>query len=144
MEPFLATLCEQLRSPQPPGPALDSALARLSRILAGLASALEIEYIGPFVGLGAGHQAFCLAVRAHTEAFGVYSWGVRVCSAQAHAGLRASWELARVARLRKPVLVQALPAFLSGYYEAVVAAGQDETLSGRRLRELAQALQAVS
>jgi len=145
MEPFLVTLRDQARTPRPrPDDALDDALARLSHVLSQLALALEVEYVGPFVGLGAGRKAFCLAVRAHTEAPSVQVWGARVCSADPHAGLRAHWDLAHVARLRKPVLVQALPAFLAGYYQAVVAADKGDTRSGRRLLELSQALGAAA
>lgn len=144
MEPFLVTLRDQAKAPRlVPDGALDDALVRLGHILAQLAEALEVEYIGPFVGLGAGREAFCLAIRAHTEAPGVQVWGARVCSAEPHSGLRANWELARVARLRKPVLAQALPPFLAGYYQAVVAADKGETGPGRRLLELSQALGAA-
>ncbi|MHB8254766.1 MAG: hypothetical protein ACYDEV_13955 [Acidiferrobacter sp.] len=141
MEPFLVTLRDWARTPRSmPDAALDDALGRLSRILAQLALGLEVEYVGPFVGIGAGRQAFCLAVRPHTEAPGIQVWGARVCSAEPHLGLRAHWDMASVARLRKPVLAQALPAFLAGYYQAVVLAHKADTRPGHRLRELTQAL----
>ena len=144
MEEFLVTL---RRHASPPGvkpdAGLDDALTRLSGVLDRLAGALAVEYVGPYVGLGSGREAFCLAVRAHTEAPGVQVWGARVCSAKPHAGLRAHWELARVARLRKPVVAQALPAFLAGYYQAVIKAGKADTRPARRLLELSEALSAV-
>ena len=141
MESFLSVLHDQARDPQRrPDKALDDALARLSRILAQLAPALAVEYRGPFVGLGAGREAFCLAVRAHEEAPGTAVWAARVCSAGPHRGLGAHWDLAAVSRLRKPVLAHALPEFLAGYYAAVAAAGKADTSAGRRLLALAQAL----
>lgn len=145
MEEFLVTLRRHAGGPAlRPDARLDDALARLDGVLARLAHTLAVEYVGPYVGLGAGREAFCLAVRAHTEAPGVQVWGARVCSAEPHASLRAHWELARVARLRKPVVAQALPAFLAGYYKAVAEAGKGDTRSGRRLRELTDALSAES
>ncbi len=143
MEPFLAIVRERAQAqPVVVDRALDEALAHLSRALAQIARAVKVEYQGPFVGLGAGREAFCLAVRAHTEAPDRVSWGVRVCSAEPQAHLRAHWEIARVGRLRKAVVVAALPAFVSGYYEAVQAAGKAHTRSGQRLADLVQALDA--
>ncbi len=141
MEEFLITLRRHAGAPGlKPDVGLDDALVRLGGVLAQLAQALAVEYVGPYVGLGSGREAFCLVVGAHTEAPGMQIWGARVCSAQAHASLRAHWELARVARLRKPVVAQALPAFLAGYYQAVVQAGLADTRPGQRLRELSEAL----
>lgn len=141
VEPFLAVLRHHAYDPGArPDPALDEALARLGGVLAHLAGALEVEYVGPFVGLGAGREAFCLAVRAHEEAPGVRVWGARVCSAAPHRGLAAHWDLGAVARLRKPVLARALPGFLSGYYSAVQAAAKADTKAGRRLLTLVAAL----
>ncbi|HUW98512.1 MAG TPA: hypothetical protein VMV40_06685 [Acidiferrobacter sp.] len=141
MEPFLVTLRDGAQAPAAGEDlAQDDALAQLSRVLSQLAAALEVEHVGPFVGVGAGRLAFCLAIRAHTEAPGVQIWGARVCSAEPRSGLRAHWDLARVARLRKPIVVQALPAFLAGYHQAVVAAGKGDTRPGRRVAELAHAL----
>ncbi|WP_297362433.1 hypothetical protein [Acidiferrobacter sp.] len=141
MESFLMVLRDWARDPhRRADEALDDALVRLSRILAQLAPALEVEYRGPFVGIGAGREAFCLAVRAHTEDVGTTVWAARVCSAAPHRGLAAHWDLAAVSRLRKPLVAQALPAFLAGYHEAVVAAARAESAAGRRLRALSQAL----
>lgn len=145
MEEFLVTLRRHAQAPDlKPDAGLDDALGRLGSVLAQLAQTLGVEYVGPYVGLGSGREAFCLAIRAHTEAPGVQIWGARVCSAEPQAGLRAHWELARVARLRKPVVAQALPAFLAGYYQAVVLAGKAKTRPGQRLRELSEAVSAAS
>jgi hypothetical protein len=141
VESFLIVLRDQARDPsRRPDEALDDALARLSRILSQLAPALEVEYRGPFVGIGAGREAFCLAVRAHEEGPNTSVWAARVCSAAPHRGLAAHWDLAAVSRLRKPLVAQALPAFLAGYHEAVAGAARADTAAGRRLLALAQAL----
>ena len=120
--------------------ALTDALGRLSRLLAHLAADLQVEHVGPHVGLGEGRDAFCLAVRAHEEAVGSRAWGVRVCSAGPHASLRADWDLPAASRLRKAVIVRALPAFLAGYVEAVAQAGRLSTRSGERLSGIVRAL----
>lgn len=141
MEPFLTLLREHAYDPRArPTAALDEALGRLDRILARLAQALKVEYIGPYVGIGAGREAFCLAVRAHRETADAEVWAARVCSAGPHQALQARWSFSSVARLRKPILVGALPQFLAGYSAAVMAASQADTRAGRRLRELAHAL----
>lgn len=141
MEAFLVVLRDHAQGPdRRPDKALDDALARLDRILAQIAPALEVEYRGPFVGIGAGRGAFCLAVRPHEEAAGIRVWAARVCSADPHRGLAAHWELARVSRLRKPILARALPEFLSGYHAAVAAARKADTGAGLRLLALAEAL----
>lgn len=141
MEPFLTLLRDHARDSQArPTAALDEALGRLDRILFDLAHALKVEYIGPYVGIGAGREAFCLAVRAHKETADGEVWAARVCSAGPHQALQPRWSLSSVARLRKPILVGALPQFLGGYYDAVAAASLADTRPGRRLRELAHAL----
>ncbi len=141
MEPFLKILRERACAETiPVDAALTDALARLSRLLAQLAADLQVEYLGPPVGLGDGRDAFRLAVRAHQEAPGVRTWGVRVCSAQPHAGLRADWDLPVVSRLRKVVVVRALPAFLAGYEAAVAGAGRSGTRSSERLASLVREL----
>lgn len=141
MEPFLRVLHDRIRAQEIRADApLDVALGQLSRLLAQLADDLKTEYIGPPVGLGAGQGAFCLAIRAHSEVVRERHWAVRVCSAQPHAALRAEWDLPAVSRLRKAVVVRALPAFLSGYLAAVAAAGKDGTRAGLRLASIVRAL----
>lgn len=145
MEPFLKILHDRVWAGEiRTDAALDIALGQLSRLLAQLADDLKTEYIGPPVGLGAGQGAFCLAIRAHSEAAHERHWAVRVCSAQPHAALRAEWDLPAVSRLRKAVVVRALPMFLCGYRAAVVAAGKGGTRAGLRLASIVQALAAES
>lgn len=141
MDSFLTLLRARIRDPSlPPDPALDDALGQLDHVLSGLAPALEVTYVGPFVGLGAGREAFRLVVSAHTETVQAKTWGARVCSAGPHQNLHARWTLRSVARLRKPIVLAALPAFLAGYYDAVVAAGKAPSKAGLRLLQLTQAL----
>ncbi len=141
MEPFLMVLSDCARDPKRrPDRALDEALARMGRILSQIAAALRVEYRGPFVGIGAGREAFCLAVRAHEEGPDTQVWAARVCSAAPHRHLAAQWDLAAVSRLRRPLVARALPEFLAGYYEAVAAAAKADTAAGQRLLTLAQAL----
>ena len=120
---------------------LDAALRALDAEMGELADVLQVEYVGPGVGMqdmGAEH-VFRLAVRHHVWDVGEAGWGLKVCDGLPNGGLRAMWPIYGVARLRKQQLVQTLPQFFSGLADAVRAAGKDETPAGRRVLDLAAA-----
>lgn len=117
--------------------ALDDALRHLDHTLEGLAGALQVEHLGPFVGVEA-LGAHRLVVRAHAWRLNEWLWSLRVCSTAPQAGLRAEWTVAGASRMRKPLIVKALPEFFAGYARAVTAAGRAESGAGRRLLELAE------
>lgn len=117
--------------------ALDDALIRLDALLADIAGQLTVEYYGPAVGIDAGRDVYKLVVRQHEWRIHEKTWSAKVCTALPHAQWRADWAMQGTGRLRKQLIVKALPAFFSGYAAAAVAAGKSETIAGRRLAELA-------
>ncbi|OBS09125.1 hypothetical protein [Acidihalobacter prosperus] len=120
--------------------ALDEALRALDRRIEVLAEALQVEYLGPGIGMldmDAEH-VFRLAVRHHVWDVAHAGWGVKVCDALPNGGLRPMWPIHGVGRLRKQQLVRALPAFFQGYVTAVAAAGKAGTPAGRELQALAE------
>ncbi len=136
---FLAYLALEARNPRVRvDPALDEALAQLDRLLEGLCAELQVHYVGPPVGVEA-REVHRLVVTAHAWTAGAPVWGVRVCSARSPSGWRAEWTLAGAGRLRKRLIVQALPEFLEGFVQAVAAAGKADTPAGRRLVRLREA-----
>ena len=138
MNDFVALLVERGRAARPMvDAALDDALTRLDHLLAGVSADLGVEYYGPCVGVEA-VAAHRLVVRAHAWDMGRPEWGVRVCSAAPQAHSRAEWTLQAAGRLRKALIVRALPEFFAGYAQAVAAAGRAQGASGQRVVELAR------
>lgn len=120
---------------------LDEALRALDAEMSELAGVLQVEYVGPGVGMqdmGAEH-VFRLAVREHVWDVSESGWGLKVCDGLPNGGLRAMWPVYGVARMRKQQLVRALPQFFSGLADAVREAGKGETPAGRRVLDLAVA-----
>jgi hypothetical protein len=121
---------------------LDQALAELDRVMERLGTALEVEHVGPGVGMadmGAEH-VYRLVMRRHRRDVFTEGWGLRVCDALANCELRPMWPLQGTARLRKRQVVRALPEFLAGYLRAVVEADKSDTVAGRELRKIAEAM----
>ena len=138
MNDFVTLLAERSRTARPKvDTALDDALARLDRLLAGVSADLQVEYYGPCVGVEAA-ATHRLVVRAHLWDGGRPQWGVKVCSAAPQAHWRAEWTLQGAGRLRKVLIVRALPDFFAGYAHAVAAAGRAESDGGQRVAGLAQ------
>ena len=138
MNDFVALLVECSRAVRPTvDETLDDALTRLDHLLAGVSADLRVEYYGPCVGVEA-VAAHRLVVRAHAWDMGRPEWGVRVCSAAPQAHSRAEWTLQAAGRLRKALIVRALPEFFAGYAQAVAAAGRAQSASGQRVVELAR------
>ncbi len=117
---------------------LDDALLRLGTMLEALASELQVEYLGPEVGLGAGAHVYRIAVRCHESEVGRRTWSVRVCTALPHARWRAEWTLEGASRLRKRIIVRRLPEFFDGFAQAILEAGKSHTNAGMRVLDLAQ------
>ncbi|MGH8672637.1 MAG: hypothetical protein ACREUA_11505 [Burkholderiales bacterium] len=114
---------------------LDAALERLDSMLCGLCGELRVEFYGPEVGVEA-RAAHRLVVRAHLWKQ-QHQWSLKICSAAAQADWRAEWAIHGASRVRKPIVVVALPGFFSGFAQAVEQAGKQHGAAGRRLRELA-------
>ena len=117
--------------------ALTDALARLDLMLEGLCGDLQAEFHGPYVGVET-PKAHQMVVRAYEWKICQPVWSVKICVASPEAHDRVEWAMQGVGRLRKQVIVKALPAFFAGFARAVEAAGKIETSSGQRVLELAQ------
>lgn len=138
MKDFIRHLAEQSRlDTVPVNAALDDALTHLDNMLAGIAAALQIEYIGPYVGVET-LNAHAMVVRAHEWQIHQPSWSMKICSAIPEANYRAEWPAQGASRLRKRLIVKALPAFFAGYAEAVRKAGKADTTAGQRVIALEQ------
>lgn len=118
-----------------------AALAELDAAITHIAEALQVEFVGPEVGLDGHNEAYRLVVRAHEwEAVGTHRWSVKICDGLANAGLRATWALQGAGRRRQVKVLEVLPQFLEDYRAA--AAQRDLTDHGAfvRLDTLARAL----
>lgn len=126
----------------PISPELDAALAELDREFETLAPALEVEFVGPGVGMADMHaeHVYRLVVRFHRWDVNTEGWGLKVCDALPNCELRPMWPVQGIGRLRKKQLVKVLPEFLAGYARAVREAGKADTPAGRRVLEIAQLL----
>ncbi|MHB1677639.1 MAG: hypothetical protein ACYCSS_08920 [Sulfuriferula sp.] len=133
MKNFISHLAEQSRlSSIPVNAALDDALTHLDNMLTGLAEALQVEYLGPFVGVEI-LSAHRMVVRAHEWQIHQLSWSMKICSAIPEANYRAEWPAQGSSRLRKRLIVKALPEFFAGYTEAVRLANKLDSTAGQRL-----------
>lgn len=120
---------------------LDRDLADLDRELEALAPQLEVEYVGPGVGMADmnAEHVFRLVVRHHVWDVNTAGWGLKVCDALPNCEFRPMWPVQGTGRLRKKQLVKALPAFFAGYLAAIRAAGKADTAVGRRVQAMAAA-----
>lgn len=120
-------------------PELDQALRELDEEMERLCPQLQVEYIGPGVGM-ADHRAehvYRLVVREHTWDVFTCAWGLKVCDALDNCEFRPMWPLQGTARLRKQHIVKSLPGFFTGFMQAVQAAGKADTPAGQQLQGLA-------
>ena len=137
MKDFIALLVNQSHAEQVVvNQALTDALARLDLMLEGLCGDLQVEFHGPYVGVET-PKAHQMVVRAHEWKIHQPAWSVKICVASPEAKDRAEWAMQGVGRLRKQVIVKALPAFFAGFAKAIEAAGKAGTPSGQRVLELA-------
>ena len=138
MKDFIRHLAEQSRLDLVPvNASLDDALAHLDNMLSGIAAALQVEYIGPYVGVET-LQAHAMVVRAHEWQIHQPSWSMKICSAIPEAQYRAEWPAQGASRLRKRLIVKALPVFFAGYAAAARQAGKADTTAGLRVIALEQ------
>lgn len=139
MSDYLNVLVEQSRATRVAiTPELDAALAGLDAEFERLAPELEVEYVGPGVGVEGNESVYRLVVRPHEWTIHQPSWSLKICDALPNAGWRAAWAVQGASRARKAMVVQALPDFLHGYAGAVAAAGKDASPAGQRVREMAE------
>lgn len=115
---------------------LDDALAHLDHMLTGLCEAVRVEYFGPYVGVER-RDAHRLVVREHTWQLGQRSWSLKVCASAPAANWRAEWAIHNASRMRKPLIVRALPEFFAGFAAAIEAQGKIRTPAGARISEIA-------
>lgn len=103
----------------------NQALEKFEDFFEPLSQALQVEYYGEMVGLGAGKAAYRLVVRQHewTGQHG-FVWGLRVCDALPNGQWRAAWRITAASRLRKEAIIAALPEFMENYYQTVEKAGK--------------------
>ena len=138
MKDFIALLVEQSRLQSVViNPALDDALTHLDHALAGLCAALQVEYRGPYVGVETplAHQ---MVVREHEWKIHQPAWSMKICVAAPEANCRAEWPIQGVGRLRKALVVKALPAFFAGFAETIEQADKADTSAGLRVLELSR------
>jgi len=138
MKDFIALLVEQSRLQSVViNPALDDALTHLDHALAGLSAAVQVEYRGPYVGVETplAHQ---MVVREHEWKIHQPAWSMKICVAAPEANCRAEWPIQGVSRLRKALVVKALPAFFAGFAEAIEQAGKQDSSAALRVLELAR------
>lgn len=138
MKDFIALLVEQSRQQRIViNPALDDALTHLDHALEGLCAAVQVECHGPYVGVETplAHQ---MVVREHEWKIHQPAWSMKICVAAPEANCRAEWPIQGVSRLRKVLVVKALPEFFAGFAEAVKSAGKENSSAGMRVVELAQ------
>ncbi len=117
--------------------ALDDALKHLDNVMTGIAGDLQVEFFGPFVGVET-ELAHQLIVRAHSWELGGKEWSLKVCTTAPQSDFRPEWPIQGSGRLRKQLIVKALPAFFKDYVEAVAQAGRADTPSGKRIAQLAE------
>lgn len=138
MKDFIALLVEQSRLKNIAiNPGLDDALTRLDHALASLCEAVQVEYRGPYVGVETllAHQ---MVVRRHEWKIHQPAWSLKICVAAAPANYRAEWPIQGVSRLRKALVVKALPEFFAGFAQTITSAGKDGTAVGQRVLELSR------
>ena len=142
MEDFISLLKQQSCSEKVAvTPELDEALTKVDQMLESICAELQVEYDGPYVGVEI-LNAHRLVVRAHEWKIHEHTWSMKICSTAPAANHRAEWAVQSAGRLRKHVIVKALPLFFAGFVEAIAAAGKSDTPAGKRMQEVAQQLNA--
>ncbi len=146
MKPYIEALAARLiQDPLVLDTELDEALAELDCEMQRLSAELEVEHVGPGVGMrdmGA-EQVYRLVVRRHRWDVFNEVWGLKVCDASSNCDFRPMWPIQGTGRLRKRQVVQVLPELFLGYAEAVARAGKDQTPAGREVQAITEALTAA-
>ena len=117
---------------------VDQALAALERELNRLAGTLQVEHVGPGVGMEdmAAEEVYRLVIREHEHDVTRREWGVMVCDALPNCDYRAMWPMTGVGRLRRRQVVAVVPELVAGYRAAVEAAGRGDTPAAQRLAQI--------
>ncbi|WP_024327490.1 hypothetical protein [Thioalkalivibrio sp. AKL19] len=118
---------------------VDQALAALEQELNRLAGELQVEYVGPGVGMAdmAAQHVYRLVIRQHEIDVTRHEWSLWVCDALDNCDFRATWPVTGAGRLRRKQVVAVVPELVAGYRDAVVAAGKGDTPAGQRLAQIA-------
>lgn len=115
--------------------AADNALQALEAELNAIAAELQVEHVGPGVGMADmnAEGAYRIVVREHEHDVTRCEWGVMVCDAADNCDYRPMWPMSGTGRLRRRQVVEALPELVAGWRAAVNEAGQALTPGGQRL-----------
>ncbi|AKJ96024.1 hypothetical protein TVD_11965 [Thioalkalivibrio versutus] len=118
---------------------VDQALAALEQELNRLAGELQVEYVGPAVGMAdmQAEHVYRLVIRQHEIDVTRHEWSLWVCDALDNCDFRATWPVTGAARLRRKQVVAVVPELVAGYRDAVAAAGKADTPAGQRLAQIA-------
>ena len=145
MKPYIEALAARLiQDPLVLDTELDEALAELDCEMQRLSAELEVEHVGPGVGMrdmGA-EQVYRLVVRRHRWDVFSEAWGLKVCDASSNCDFRPMWPIQGTGRLRKRQVVQVLPELFLGYAEAVARAGK--TILNMRWFEVSEVRGAIN
>lgn len=123
---------------------LDSALRALDKEMEEVAPQLEVECIGPGVGMEdmQAEQVFKLVVRYHVWDVFKEGWGLKVCDALPNCDFRPMWPVYGVSRLRKQQMVKVFPELFAGWMAAIETAGKADTKAGQRIAQINTAFNA--
>lgn len=133
---YLSYLAQQSRLPKiTVNEKLHAALTRLDYMLEGICREIALEFYGPYVGVEQ-RETHQLVVRAHEWKIHQALWSLKVCVATPAANWRAEWAIQGTSRLRKPIIVAALPDFFQGFSAVIAAARRDGTPAGQRVKEI--------
>lgn len=142
MEPYIDYLARQAQQAHIVVTAdLDDALRALDNALEQLAAQLQVEYVGPGVGVEGAADVYKLVVRAHEWVIHQRTWSLKICDALPNAQWRAAWPVHGASRARKIATVRALPKFMQGFAAAIAEAGKSDTPAGQRIAAMARAFQ---
>lgn len=116
----------------------DAALQALETELNAIAAELQVEHVGPGVGMADmnAEGAYRIVVREHEHDVTRREWGVMVCDAADNCDYRPMWPLSGTGRLRRRQVMQALPELVAGWRAAANEAGSLLTPAGQRLAAL--------
>lgn len=117
---------------------VNTALLALEQELNRLSESLQVEYVGPGVGMAdmQAESVYRLVIRAHEHDVTRTRWGVMVCDALDNCDYRPMWPMTGVGRLRRRQVIAVVPEFVKGFRDAVDAAGKGDTPAGQRLARI--------
>ncbi|ADC70909.1 hypothetical protein TK90_0394 [Thioalkalivibrio sp. K90mix] len=118
---------------------VDQALAALEQEINHIAAELQVEHVGPGVGMADmnAEHVYRLVIRQHEIDVTRHEWSLWVCDALDNCDFRATWPVTGAGRLRRKQVTAVVPELVTGYRDAVVAAGKGDTPAGQRLEQMA-------